>query len=422
MRTVFFIVIAAAVAIVAAWWLAGLPGTVSVSLSGYTVQLATSLAVVGVAILVLALYCVVRLLGWIFGTPARVGFWRRRRRRSDGDEAITRTLVAIAAGAEGEARRASAKARKMLGDTPQTLLLAAEAGRLAKRDDEATALYTTLAARDDAALLGLRGLFRQAMNREAWSEAAAIAERAETVHPGAAWLRDERAQLAVRIGNWRQALHLAGPDSPREAYATAAADAEPDPDEALRLARRVWKDNPGFTPAALAYARRLRDCGKDVKALQTIREAWAANPQPELAAFSLDPMPDKMARIREATRIITHNPDHPESQFLLARLSLEADLTGEARHHLEQARRAGLTQKRLWLMLADIEQREHGETEAGQAAQRDALRHAAMADPDPAWRCDACGTEHAHWLPICPSCHTAGRVRWSARQMALVAG
>ena len=421
MRAVFFIVIAAAVAIGAAWWLAALPGTVSVSLSGYTVQLATSLALIGVLIIVLALYLVLRVLGWIWRTPSRIGFWRRRQRRKGGDDAITRTLVAIAAGTEGDARRESAKARRLLGDTPQTLLLAAEAGRLAKRDDEATELYTMLARRDDAALLGLRGLFRQAMNREAWSEAAAIAERAEAVHPGGAWLREERAHLAVRTGNWPQALRLAGPESPREAYATAAADAESDRAEALRLARRVWKDTPGFTPAALAYARRLRESGKDVKALQTIRDAWAANPNPELAAFSLEPITDKMARIREATRIVTHNSGHPESQFLLARLSLDADLTGEARHHLEQARRAGMNQKRLWLMLADIEGREHGETEAGQIAQRDALRHAALADPDPAWRCDACGTEHVHWLPVCPSCHTPGRVRWGVRQMALVA-
>jgi len=346
MRRIFLVVIAVAVAVAVAWWLADRTGTVSVTLDGYTVQTATSLAIVAVAVLVLALYAVLRLLALLLGIPVRIGFWRGRRRRAAGDEAITRTLVAIAAGAEGDARRESAKARRLLGDTPQTLLLAAEAGRLANRDDEATALYKQLAARDDAALLGLRGLFRQAMTAENWDEAAAIARRAEEVRPGGAWLRDERAQLAVRVGNWSQALRLAGPDAPRAVFATAAADAETDPAEALRLARQAWKESPGFTPAALAYARRLRGTGREVKALQLIREAWGINPQPELAAFSLEPIDDKLARIREAARIVGGNPEHPESQLLMARLSLEAGLLGEARRHLEEARQAGLNQKR----------------------------------------------------------------------------
>jgi HemY protein len=421
MRRIFLVVVAVAVAVAVAWWLADRTGTVSVTLDGYTVQTATSLAIVAVALLVLVLYALLRLLAVLFGVPLRIGSWRGRRRRVAGDVAVTRTLVALAAGAEGDARREASRARRMLGDTPQTLLLAAEAGRLAKRDDEATELYNLLAARSDSALLGLRGLFRQAMTREQWDEAAAIARRAEEVHPGGAWLREERAQLAVRVGNWSQALRLAGPDAPRAAFATAAAEEETDPGEALRLARQAWKESPGFAPAALAYARRLRGSGREVKALQLIREAWTVNPQPDLAAFSLDPIDDKPARMREAERIVGGNPDHPESRLLMARLLLEAGLTGEARQHLEAARQAGLNQKRLWLLLADAELAEHGDTEASRDAQRDLLRRAASAEPDPAWRCDACGSEFPAWRPACPVCHTAGRVQWGTPRLALAA-
>ena len=75
----------------------------------------------------------------------------------------------------------------------------------------------------------------------------------------------------------------------------------------------------------------------------------------------------------------------------------------------------------MWLLLADLEAAEGGETEAGRAAQREALRHAAAADADPAWRCDACGAEHGGWLAVCPVCHTAGRVRWGTPRLALPA-
>ena len=141
---------------------------------------------------------------------------------------MTRTLLALAAGETGEARREAGRARRLLGDTPATLLLAAEAGRIAGRTDEAEAAFRALAERDDAAFLGLRGLLRQAVEREDWQEAAVLARRAEAVQPGAAWLRRERARLAVRAGNWSEALALADPDAPKAALAAAAADAEAD--------------------------------------------------------------------------------------------------------------------------------------------------------------------------------------------------
>jgi HemY protein len=420
LRILFFVLLAAAT-LALAWWLAGLPGTVSVTLAGYSIQTATSLAIVAVVVLVVVLVLALRTLGWIVSVPRRLSVRSARRRRAGGDEAITRTLVAIAAGDEGDAWREAARARRLLGDTPQTLLLAAEAGRLAKREDDATALYNMLAKRDDAALLGLRGLFRQAMNREAWGEAAALANRADEVHPGGAWLRDERAQLAVRTGNWAQALRLAGPDAPRAAFATAASEAESDAAEALRLAKLAAKADPGFTPAALAYAKRLRASGRDLKAFDVVREAWRAAPQPDLAAFWLAPFEDPAMRVREARRIVSTNPDSAESHFLMARVALEAGELEEARRHLDLAKAAGMNERRMWLLLADLAAAEHGETEAGREAQRDALRHAASAEPDAQWRCESCGTTYATWQPACHVCHTAGRIRWGTVRLALPA-
>jgi HemY protein len=412
MRHVFMTLVAAALAVVVAWWIASLPGTVSVSLGAYTVQTSTALALLGALLLVLVLYALLRALAWVLGTPRRIARWRARRRRREGDAAVTRALVALAAGDQDEAPRQANRARRLLGDTPQTLLLAAEASRLAGNDAGAADLFKLLAGRDDAAFLGLRGLFRQALAREDWSAATALARQAEAVNPGGAWLRDERTQLAVRTGDWRQALALASPEAPLAAYATAAADAETDADEGTRLARQAYKEHPGFVPAALAYARRLRAAGREAKALDVIRSAWAAAPHPDLAAFVLAPITDKLARVKEAGRLVQANPQHAESRLLLARLSLEAGLTGEARRLLDLARAAGLRQKRLWILLADLEAEERGDTEAGRLAQRDALRQAATAEADPAWRCATCGSEHAAWLPVCPACHTPGRIGW----------
>ena len=411
MRRVLRIVLVSAIAVAIAWWVASLPGRVSLGIGGLTIQTATPLAVVAAAVLLLILVLLVRLAMALIRLPRSVGNWRRRRRQSGGEEAVTRTLVALAAG-DTTARGLAARARRLLGDTPQTLLLAAEAGRLAGSDTEAERYYRRLAERKDAAFLGLRGLFRQAMAREDWQGAADLARRAEAVHPGAAWLREERTTLAARTGDWSQALLLIGQDAERVAYATAAAEAATDPAQALKLAKQAWQDNPAFAPAALAYARRLREAGREARAQEVVRAAWKAEPHPELAEFALASEANPIDHARAATRLVAVRPEHPESQFLLARLSLAAGLTGEARRHLQAAQRAGMDQRRLWLLVADVEAAEHGDTEAGRLAQHDALRRAASARPDPVWRCEHCGAVHAAWLPLCPACHTAGRIRW----------
>jgi HemY protein len=421
MRRVIWFLVLAVLTIAFAWWLFWLPGTVSISLGSLAIETSTSIAIVGLIVLVLVIYTLARLVRWVLTTHLRIGAWSGRRRRRQGDAAVTRTLVAIAAAEPVAATREAARARKLLGDTPQTLLLAAEAERLADREDAAAAIYQKLAEREDGALLGLRGLFRQAMNKEAWADAAEIAKRAERVHPLGGWLRDERAQLAVRTGNWAEALRLAAPGISRAALATAAAQAETDGPAALRLAKQAWTEAPGFTPAAIAYAGRLRAAGREVKAFDVIREAWRVNPQPELAAFWLGPIDDPATRLREAGRLVAGRPDHPEAYFLLARACLDADLPGEARHQLELARQGGLNQRRVWLLLADLAAADRDETEIGRIAQRDALRHAATAEPDSGWTCEVCGVGQAAWLPACPVCHTAGRISWGPKRLALTA-
>jgi HemY protein len=414
MPRALLVLITAAIVVAIAWYLAGLPGEVTATIGGVTVEASTPVAALALFALFVVLFVVLRSLGALLSLPRTVRRRREARRRRHGDQAVTRTLIALAAGDQGDARREAARARRFLGDTPQTLLLAAEAGRLAGREGEAESAFRSLAGHSEAAFLGLRGLLRQAMARQDWAEAAILAREAEAVHPGAAWLRSERAELAIRTGAWSEALALADADAPKAGLATAAAEAESDTAQALRLAKQAWEEDPTMVPAALAYARRLRENGREGRARDVIRRCWAANPHPDLAEFALAPITDPLARMQEAKRLAQENPSHPESHIMLARAALAASLPGEARHQVEAARATGLNQRRLWLLLADIEEADRPDTDAGRIAQRDALRHAANADPDPVWRCNACGTTHQRWLPACPNCGTAGQTVWAA--------
>src|SRR6202035_3428873 len=114
--------------------------------------------------------------------------------------------------------------------------------------------------------------------------------------PGAAWLRRERAQLAIRAGHWTEALALSGPDGPKAALATGAALAETNPDRAERLAKQALKADPSFTPAVLALAAGARARGREKNAQSILADGWKRAPHPEIAAFALAPVTDKLER------------------------------------------------------------------------------------------------------------------------------
>src|SRR5580698_3207126 len=292
LRTLFWGVVVFAFA----WFVANLPGRLSIDIGRYTIETSTSLAVTALLLLFVLLYLVVRLVLLVLFIPRAGSLWRGGRRRRAGDLAVTRALVALAAGEKADARRESHRARSLLGDTPQTLLLTAEAGRLSGRDDESMPALRALAERKDSAFLGLRGLLANAIAQQNWTEAAALARQAEAAHPGAAWLRHERAQLAIRAGDWAEALSLSGPDGPKAALSVGAAVAEANPNRAERLARQALKADPSFTPAVLAVAERLRARGREKNAQSVLADGWKQAPHPEIAAFALAPVTDRLAR------------------------------------------------------------------------------------------------------------------------------
>ena len=152
--------------------------------------------------------------------------------------------------------------------------------------------------------------------------------------------------------------------------------------------------------------------GNEKRAQACISDAWKQAPHPDLAAFALAQEPDELARARAAKRLVANNPTHLESRILLAQVALDAGLTGEARHQIEAAEAEGRQQRRLFLLLAEVEERERGNTEDGRMAQRNALRRAATAEPDPHWRCTNCHTDQPVWRPKCSACGNVATIQW----------
>ena len=416
MRVVLGLIVLAALAVGLGWWLQHLSGALSLTIGTLQIQTPISIAIVALVLTIIAVYLVLRIIATIFRLPGAFRSRGERSRRRRGEAAVTSTLVALAAREPNDARKHAARAQRFLGETPQTLLLAAYAGSIAGDESASEAAFEKLAERKDSAFLGHRGLLRLAVSRGDLEKAAALAREAEKAQPGAAWLREERVHLAVRNRDWKEALQLTKDEAPKAAFGAAAAEWEDDPEVARKLAKQAWKRDPALAQAAIAYARRLRDGGREKSAQDVLRKSWAVNPHPDLAEFALASAPDKLSRLKSGQALVVGAPEHAESHLLLGRLSLDAGLPGEAIRHADAAASAGLAQRRLHVLHADI-----ADAEGDEARQRDALRLAASADADPGWRCANCGTTHESWHPACPVCHAVGRISWATPPKGLIA-
>ncbi|MES2713804.1 MAG: heme biosynthesis HemY N-terminal domain-containing protein, partial [Pseudomonadota bacterium] len=317
MRHVLGLLILVGGAIALALWLAEVGGSVEIRFGQTWIGVSFPIAMLALVVAFIVLHTILSVIGWMRRMPGRVSTRIAVRRRADGDAAVTRALIALATGSASGARAEVKRARNLLGDTPQTLLLTAEAERLAGREDAAAEAFTLLAKRDDARFLGLRGLLRQAMQREDWPEAQRLAREAEIAQPGAAWLREERQLLAARTRDWREALALAPKDAPLAPLALAAAAQETDPEKAAALERQAFNADPGFAPAALAYSARLASQGSPRRARSTIADSWARTPHPDLGAAWIAPMSESLARVKAVEDLIHTTREHPESRLLM---------------------------------------------------------------------------------------------------------
>jgi HemY protein len=435
-RTLLFFVKLGVVVWIAVW-LANRPGRVSIDWLGYNIDLAVGTALAALVILILVLYAIWRVWHMIRRAPSGFTLFRRSRRQAKGFKALTRGLVAAAAGDAAEAKRLARTAHGLLEHSPLTLLLAAQAAQLEGDEHAAHRYFEALAKNPDAALLGLRGLTTAALKRGDETAALAHAEAALRAHPQAEWAAETAHRLEVKFGKSAEeslkALVRIGTLSAKEGQHRRAVllaerarrallpeTDETDLDPALRAAREGLKLDAGFVPARLILANLLLRLGKRREAAKLIEQDWDSHPHPLLARAFVEAEPGErpLERMKRLERLAKQNPDHVETHRALAQVALAAGLYGEARRHLErlveaERRAAGLSLATCRAM-ALLEERERGDATAA----RHWLAEAANAQPDAAWICTTCGhpgeagPASGHWQAACPHCDAIDSYRW----------
>ncbi len=422
LRVLYFVVIVAA-ATWAALQLVDLPGDVIIDWPGKRIETSVSVLIVAVAAIAVVWALIYHVWRWLRGGPRRIAAGWSARRHDRGYQALTKGLVAIAAGDAKAAQRYGRDSGRLL-DNPLNLLVLAQSARLAGDEAGARRHFQAMLDHPETEFLGLRGLLVQATNAGDWEAGLGYARRAYALRPETEWVGNALFDLQARAGDWRAAQktleaavrrkHVAAGHAPRRravllAERARAAYGDGEEAAALGLAREAHKLAPSLTAAAALAAGLLAKSGKTRAAAKVIEAAWRLAPHGELAAAyaALGAGESALERVKRLERLHALNADHPESHLALAQAALEAELWGAARNHLLAAADRQPSQ-RVYRLLAAAEERESGSAEAV----RNWLMSAASAPPDPAWLCDKCGDAAAEWSARCEACGGFDSLGW----------
>lgn len=409
-RVLVFLVLLAFVALGAAW-LADHPGEVVLTWQDYRISTPLSVAVAALIGIVTALVIVWSVVRFVFKLPDLVTIASRARRRARGFAAVSRGMVAVGSGDPAAARRHAGDAERWLGREPLTLLLKAQAAQISGDRAGAEAAFNDMLDEPETRVLGLRGLFVEARRKGDLVAARAHAAKAAELAPSVGWANEAVLEFQSAERDWRGALMtlerraalrlIDRAEARRQRAVLLTADAidraEKDPDAALTAVREAVKLAPDLVPAAVLAGRLLARAGKYRKAAKTLEAAWVRLPHPDIAAAyveirSGDSARDRLARAETLARLAS---DSAESRLMLARAALDAREFARAREALAPliAERPTL---RTCVLMADIEEAEHGETGAVRAW----LARASRAPRDPAWLAD--GVISDTWSPVSP--------------------
>ena len=418
----FAIVFAAALGFV---WLAENPGTVALTWpwADAAVEVSLMVAAIGLVIGLVLLMILVAIVAAILNSPKTFTRWRRGRKRDKGYQALSRGLVAAGAGNALIAHRMSKDARRHLPNEPLTDMLDAQTALLEGKHERARERFEALARNDETRLLGLRGLYLEAERLGDRDAAAYYAEEAVKAEPGTGWAVQTLLRDQAVHGEWREALATLENnrgtglfsrdefDRKKAVVLTALArdEADASPEKARDHALAAHKLAPDLVPAAVLYARACSRLGDLKRSSKVLEATWTRSPHPDIADTYIHLRPGDAVgdRMKRAEMLAQKRGMHEETRIMLARAALDADDFSRAREELKPLLE-DRPSERVCLLMADIEEAEHGD----RGRVRDWLARALRAPRDPAWVADGIVSER--WQPVSPVTGELDAFEWKA--------
>ncbi len=354
MRTWFWTLLLAVVAVALAVFLREHEGNVLILVEPWRIQVSLTLAVLLLVATFVGLYVGLRLLGWLVSIPSRVRAWRGRRAQMRDHELLERGWIGFLEGRYAHAEKDLTKLLGQTRDQHRKVLAALSAARAAhglgefgRRDgllDQAMEH-----AQDDAGLKEAVTTVAADMLLDQGQADAALRRLEPLQDGGVRHLHTQRLLLRAHgaLGHHEQTFGLSrsllrrgvlAQDEGRgllEQAAAARLRAAPD-SEAFRA---VWKDLKAeertYPEVALAGAARFEEAGLPDEAAKALEAAVAVRMDERLVmAYARCEPAQVKRRLAKAEEWLAKHPEHPDLLCVLGMLCLAGQLWGQAERYL----------------------------------------------------------------------------------------
>lgn len=409
------------------------PGEVRIAFAGREIALSPLGFLLSALVVMLVAWVILKIVGlllailrFLTGDQTAISRYFDRNRERKGFDALSQSLVALAA---GEGRKAQAKAQlaeKLLDRPDLTRLINAQTAELTGNTDRAIGYYKDMLADDKTRFVGVQGLLRQKLTEGDTDTALKLAEKAFALQPRHVATLDTLFGLQAQAADWAgarktlaakvRASALPRDLGKRREAVLSLADAQAalgkeDMSAARDSAYAANRLAPLFIPAAALAADLHAKAGDDRQAARIVKKAWTHAPHPDLAAafaaIAPDETPDQ--RIQRFQPLLKIQPDHPETRMVAAELALAAEDFPLARRSLGDLAETKPTTRSLAIMAAV----ERGEG-APDSVVRGWLAKALEADRGETWVCETCQTPYGAWVPICATCDSFDSLTWTS--------
>ena len=406
-------------------WMTQDPGALRLEWRGY--ELRTSLFVALAAIVLAAAFAllVARLLSFGLAVPRQLAERRRARRLQEACRLFCEAMTAAAAQNKEQALMLARKGMERMDSEAESdlaLLLATRIAHLAGDGKAAGEYAQRMLARPGLEFVAARSLFRQAQERNDNLGALEYARRALSLRKDAAWAARAVFEHAAARKQWWEALAALDVAQRAKAFEpkkeqrcralilgalAAAAEREERFADGWKEAREAVNLLPDFAPLVALAARLRAKTGKPGRGEKLLETAWQSNPHPALveAWTSLHEGESPQEAAKRMENLTRHNPAHPESRIALARSRITTREWAVARSLLQPLVEAGEPERRVCLLMAQIEAG-MGKSEAADGWHA----RASSAPPPPRWHCQ--GYESDVWQPVCPTCDVFDALEW----------
>jgi len=280
--------------------LIGDSGQASLTWIGYRVDTSANAAIIIIGLMSMVALVFWNIVHWMVRAPQRDKRRNEEDRRRQGEEALTRGFMAVAAGEGAEARRLAIKALDLCDNIALVRILGAMAAEVSQDKTAAKSAYTAMLSVPELKMAGLKGLVTVAQAANENEEAIRLATEAFGQPRPTMWAFKALFEARLESSQWAEAQNLVAnalnrklisplySERAKAALMTAqvaksevaseGTKAEPAVDNVIRAV----KSQPTFTPAAILAARLLKNVGKIGRAEDVLESAYQAAPHPAL--------------------------------------------------------------------------------------------------------------------------------------------